>query len=191
MYFISYTQHSLWAKFPGPNYDIWFDISLLISVNTCIHVHIIWYQKNNLIIFELFHAFSYYPAIYWSFFKLLFDYQDANEELQRLRQQVVKYRMELTNRENNFNRVFQEQKPVLIGRRQSRGTASLSRDTESLSSASSWVEEIGSMRLNREKTVAAGGEIISPGITGMDSRDALVCSLVVKVLVWCFRLYWS
>lgn len=91
--------------------------------------------------------------------------------------------MELTNRENNFNRVFQEQKPVLIGRRQSRGTASLSRDTESLSSASSWVEEIGSMRLNREKTVAAGGEIISPGITGMDSRDALVCSLVVKVLV--------
>ncbi|KXJ28906.1 CAP-Gly domain-containing linker protein 1 [Exaiptasia diaphana] len=38
---------------------------------------------------------------------------EKDEELERLRREVQRYRLEISNRESNFNRVFAEQKPVL------------------------------------------------------------------------------
>lgn len=40
-------------------------------------------------------------------------YFQKDEELERLRREVQRYRLEISNRESNFNRVFAEQKPVL------------------------------------------------------------------------------
>ncbi|CAL1544476.1 unnamed protein product [Lymnaea stagnalis] len=39
---------------------------------------------------------------------------DPSDELDRLRQEVQRYRLELSNRDNNFNRVFSEKQPVLV-----------------------------------------------------------------------------
>lgn len=41
-------------------------------------------------------------------------FTDYNDELEKLRAEVRRYRLELQNRDNNFNRVFTEQNPVII-----------------------------------------------------------------------------
>ena len=43
--------------------------------------------------------------------------QDTSEELERLRREVRKYRMELSNREGNFNRMFTDSVPVRVDQR--------------------------------------------------------------------------
>ena len=43
--------------------------------------------------------------------------QETNEELERLRREVRKYRMELSNREGNFNRMFTDSVPVRVDQR--------------------------------------------------------------------------
>ncbi|XP_033634527.1 protein FAM184A-like [Asterias rubens] len=42
---------------------------------------------------------------------------ETNEELERLRREVRKYRMELSNREGNFNRMFTDSVPVRVDQR--------------------------------------------------------------------------
>ncbi|XP_064648126.1 M protein, serotype 2.1-like isoform X1 [Lineus longissimus] len=46
--------------------------------------------------------------------------QDYNNELDRLRREVQRYKMELTNRDSNFNRVFTEFQPVVVDSRAGR-----------------------------------------------------------------------
>ncbi len=46
--------------------------------------------------------------------------QDYAEEIEKLRAQVHRYRMELSNREGNFNRMFVDQRPVVVDRRAGR-----------------------------------------------------------------------
>ncbi|XP_078367655.1 uncharacterized protein LOC144651576 [Oculina patagonica] len=49
---------------------------------------------------------------------------DRDEELERLRREVQRYRLELTNRESNFNRMFTDHQPVVVegkGRKPSSG----------------------------------------------------------------------
>ncbi|CAH1797664.1 unnamed protein product [Owenia fusiformis] len=43
--------------------------------------------------------------------------KDYNEEIERLRKEIQRYRMELYNREGNFNRTFANTKPVLVDQR--------------------------------------------------------------------------
>ncbi|XP_064648155.1 myosin-2 heavy chain-like isoform X2 [Lineus longissimus] len=45
---------------------------------------------------------------------------DYNNELDRLRREVQRYKMELTNRDSNFNRVFTEFQPVVVDSRAGR-----------------------------------------------------------------------
>ncbi|XP_032233963.1 lamin-L(III) [Nematostella vectensis] len=52
---------------------------------------------------------------------------ERDDELERLRREVQRYRLEIKNRESNFNRVFAEKNPVVVGHKQS-STASLSPD---------------------------------------------------------------
>ncbi|XP_063431941.1 protein FAM184A-like isoform X2 [Mytilus trossulus] len=40
--------------------------------------------------------------------------KDYNDELEKLRREVQRYRMELSNRDNNFNRVFSTQQPLTV-----------------------------------------------------------------------------
>lgn len=40
--------------------------------------------------------------------------QDHNEELERLRREIQRYRLELSNREGNFNRMFTEKQPIFV-----------------------------------------------------------------------------
>ncbi|XP_063431936.1 protein FAM184A-like isoform X1 [Mytilus trossulus] len=40
--------------------------------------------------------------------------EDYNDELEKLRREVQRYRMELSNRDNNFNRVFSTQQPLTV-----------------------------------------------------------------------------
>lgn len=42
---------------------------------------------------------------------------NEDDELDKLRNEVARYKMELSNRENNFNRVFSDVQPVLLDRR--------------------------------------------------------------------------
>ena len=44
--------------------------------------------------------------------KLSFFEQDYDEEIERLRREIQRYRMELSNRETNFNRMFAEKSPL-------------------------------------------------------------------------------
>ncbi|VDI43118.1 Hypothetical predicted protein [Mytilus galloprovincialis] len=41
-------------------------------------------------------------------------FTDYNDELEKLRREVQRYRMELSNRDNNFNRVFSTQQPLTV-----------------------------------------------------------------------------
>lgn len=41
-------------------------------------------------------------------------FQTYNDELERLRAEVRRYRLELQNRDANFNRVFTEQQPLIV-----------------------------------------------------------------------------
>ncbi|KAK2183414.1 hypothetical protein NP493_313g05015 [Ridgeia piscesae] len=41
-------------------------------------------------------------------------FMDCKEETKRLREQVAKFRMELSNRESNFNRMFTEKQPIVV-----------------------------------------------------------------------------
>ncbi|XP_031569090.1 paramyosin-like [Actinia tenebrosa] len=50
---------------------------------------------------------------------------ERDEELERLRKEVQRYRLEISNRESNFNRVFAEQKPIITdGKRRTSMTGS-------------------------------------------------------------------
>ena len=58
-----------------------------------------------------------------SLIKLDLYFQDTSEEVDRLKREILRYRMELSNRESNFNRMFTEKQPVFVNqnnRRQSR-----------------------------------------------------------------------
>ncbi|KAL5004231.1 hypothetical protein ScPMuIL_017687 [Solemya velum] len=41
-------------------------------------------------------------------------FTDYNDELERLRRENQRYRLELTNRDSNFNRMFADQQPVVV-----------------------------------------------------------------------------
>lgn len=43
-----------------------------------------------------------------------FALQDYNSEIEHLRREVHKYRMELSNRDLNFNRMFTDKQPIVI-----------------------------------------------------------------------------
>lgn len=43
-----------------------------------------------------------------------FNFQNYNDELEKLRAEVRRYRLELQNRDANFNRVFTEQQPLIV-----------------------------------------------------------------------------
>ena len=48
------------------------------------------------------------------------EYQDYGEEMGKLQRELTKCRMELSNRESNFNRMFTEKQPLLVDRRAGR-----------------------------------------------------------------------
>ena len=50
--------------------------------------------------------------MYWPFIVNYF--QDTNDELEKLRKEIQRYRLELYNREGNFNRIFSDKQPVLV-----------------------------------------------------------------------------
>lgn len=41
-------------------------------------------------------------------------FQDYNEEVEKLRREVQRYRMELSNRDNNFNRMFTDGQQLMV-----------------------------------------------------------------------------
>lgn len=43
--------------------------------------------------------------------------QDSSEELKRLRREVQRYRLELSNREHNFNRMFCDKQPLITNKK--------------------------------------------------------------------------
>ena len=43
---------------------------------------------------------------------LLLRQGEYNEEVEQLRRELLRYKMELSNREHNFNRVFSEKQPI-------------------------------------------------------------------------------
>ncbi|GFO42044.1 protein fam184a-like [Plakobranchus ocellatus] len=43
--------------------------------------------------------------------------QEMNEEVERLRREIQRYRLELSNRDNNFNRMFTEKQPMLVNQK--------------------------------------------------------------------------
>lgn len=43
--------------------------------------------------------------------------QEVSEEVERLRREIQRYRLELSNRDNNFNRMFTEKQPMLVNQR--------------------------------------------------------------------------
>ena len=43
--------------------------------------------------------------------------QDMSEEIERLRREIQRYRLELSNRDNNFNRMFNEKQPMLVNQK--------------------------------------------------------------------------
>lgn len=63
-------------------------------------------------------------------------YIQKDEELERLRREVQRYRLEISNRESNFNRVFAEQKPVVTS------DGRMKRSNHSPDSAVSWTNII-------------------------------------------------
>ncbi|XP_046580217.1 protein FAM184A-like [Haliotis rubra] len=50
-------------------------------------------------------------------------YTNHNEELERLRREIQRYRLELSNRDSNFNRVFTTQQPVIVDPRSAKSGA--------------------------------------------------------------------
>ena len=52
-------------------------------------------------------------------------FQQVYEELEHLRKLVQKYRLELSNREGNFNRMFTDQTPVHVDQRSMKPLAPL------------------------------------------------------------------
>ena len=55
------------------------------------------------------------------FFKFYFLQRD--DEIARLKREIQRYRLELSNRESNFNRVFAGQKPVLVETKGGKGNS--------------------------------------------------------------------
>ena len=43
--------------------------------------------------------------------------QEVSEEVERLRREIQRYRLELSNRDNNFNRMFTEKQPMLVNQK--------------------------------------------------------------------------
>ncbi|XP_006815202.1 uncharacterized protein LOC102808448 [Saccoglossus kowalevskii] len=82
---------------------------------------------------------------------------DPSDEIERLRREIKWYRMELTNREGNFNRVFAENAPVRIDPR-----------------------TVGSFgHFTREKTVMSGDPVSSDSISmsiGVTGREHITTS---------------
>lgn len=53
---------------------------------------------------------------------------DIEEELERLKREVQRYRMEISNRENTYNRVFSDKRPVVVDRQKQDGSNSVIAD---------------------------------------------------------------
>ena len=52
-----------------------------------------------------------------------FFFFQRDDEIARLKREIQRYRLELSNRESNFNRVFAGQKPVLVETKGGKGNS--------------------------------------------------------------------
>src|SRR6218665_1726164 len=99
-----------------------------------------------------------------------------DREIERLKQEIQRYRMELSNRETNYNRRFSDMQPIIVNRRPVSGRTSVVTNGHSLKNAELFNGEHGGLL---QSGAYVGQE---RAVTGRDLREVSFLEFSASVL---------